>query len=62
MITFTMFSRRQPSTAHAVPPTGPTLIDPKDFQHIGGGSPRGTWTAPPAGTASSTPQSPRGTW
>jgi hypothetical protein len=39
--------------------TGPTLIDPKFFKHIGGGLPCGTWQAkPPVGTSAL----PVGTW
>jgi hypothetical protein len=39
-------------------PTGPTLIDPKLFKFIGGGSPKGTWAA----EAPLKVSSPKGTW
>lgn len=47
---------------------GPVEIDPSEFQHIGGGSPKGTWretdTSSPKGTWSSGSDtlSPKGTW
>lgn len=49
--------RRQQSTARTGSSTGPTLIDPKDFQYVSGGSPKGTWQKP-----ASTTMSPKGTW
>ncbi len=51
--------RRQQTTVRTPSSTGPSLIDPKDFQHVGGGSPRGTWQKT---SSTSTTLSPRGTW
>jgi hypothetical protein len=51
---------RQQTSTRTPSGTGPTLIDPKDFRHVGGGSPRGTWDKSP--TTTTTTQSPRGTW
>lgn len=56
---FVSLVRRQQTTTRTQSSNGPTPIDPKDFQFVGGGSPRGTWQK--TGTTSTT-QSPRGTW
>ncbi len=53
---FAALVRRQQTTTRTASGTGPTLIDPKLFQHVGGGSPRGTWQK------TSTSSSPRGSW
>jgi hypothetical protein len=55
---FASLVRRQQTAVRTPATTGPTLIDPKEFQHIGGGSPRGSWQVRPT----STTQSPRGSW
>jgi len=46
--------RRQQTTVRTPATTGPTLIDPKEFQHIGGGSGQKL--------ATFTTNSPRGGW
>jgi hypothetical protein len=51
--------RRQQTTVRTPATSGPTLIDPKDYAHVGGGSPRGTWSKL---STTSTTLSPRGTW
>lgn len=51
--------RRQQATTRTPSGNGPTLIDPKHFQHVGGGSPRGTWQKT---STTTTAVSPRGTW
>ncbi len=63
MKTFAFFARTQQNTTQAKPVrSGPTLIDPKDFKHIGGGSPRGTWLSSSTSTDAASTLSPRGTW
>lgn len=47
--------RPQQSTARIATSNGPTLIDPKDYQHVGGGSSQTSRV--PAST-----QSPQRTW
>ena len=59
MINLAALFRRQQTTALAPVSTGPTRIDPRDFRHVAGGSPRGTWQNV---ATSASAQSPRGTW
>jgi hypothetical protein len=58
MIKITALFRRPQAAARTPVQAGPTVLDPKDYQHVSGGSPRGTWQQP----AGRTVQSPRGTW
>jgi hypothetical protein len=62
-MTFAQSSRPvQLAETQRLVPAGPTLIDPKLFKFIGGGSPRGTWAAAPSTAEALSVQSPRGTW
>ena len=60
---FTFLSRPLHTAAPNPERSGLTLIDPKDYKHVGGGSPRGTWAATSStSTSAKTVSSPRGTW
>ncbi len=41
--------------------TGPTLIDPRDFKQVAGGSPKGGWMEPVSSQMRNI-QSPKGGW
>jgi hypothetical protein len=41
--------------------SGPVLLDPRDFQQIAGGSPKGGWQVPATNQLRGT-QSPKGGW
>ena len=60
MNNFFSFARKPQSTvSDAAVRSGPTLIDPKEFKHVGGGLPNTTWTAPVAGKPTARPNT---TW
>ena len=53
--------RPQVQPAAPTPRPGPVPLDPKQFQHVAGGAPRGGWLEPALDSTSST-DAPRGGW
>jgi hypothetical protein len=56
---FALFVRRQQTAARTSARSMPTLIDPKDYQHVAGGA---SLVSRPKAPAAASTQLPRGGW